>query len=197
MCDIFWYLGSWFFFSSYVICDLVNGNFLTLLKFSLVVHFFVCCCQGKKLMVIGTTSKVGFLDCNGYCDAFSVTCHLPTLKTDDAKKVKYFCCRSVLVWKIWVVVLSLFWFLSLDSINCHCGLCNCFKSLSFTDFCLVVVHLLNWTWVCGDSTLLRDWNGQITLCICRSICFEGFTIIYEMLHGLLWMQDWNWKFCIF
>uniref|UniRef100_A0A2N9I0G3 Vesicle-fusing ATPase n=1 Tax=Fagus sylvatica TaxID=28930 RepID=A0A2N9I0G3_FAGSY len=43
--------------------------------------------KGKKLMVIGTTSKVGFLDCNGYCDAFSVTCHLPTLKTDDAKKV--------------------------------------------------------------------------------------------------------------
>ncbi|GMY37362.1 vesicle-fusing ATPase-like [Fagus crenata] len=43
--------------------------------------------KGKKLMVIGTTSKVGFLDCNGYCDAFSVTCHLPTLTTDDAKKV--------------------------------------------------------------------------------------------------------------
>ena len=96
-------------------------------------------------MVIGTTSKVGFLDSIGYCDAFSVTYHLPTLKTDDAKKVKYFCCCSVLVLKIWVVVVSFFWFLSLDSINCHCGLCNCFKSLSFTDFCLVVVHLLNWT----------------------------------------------------
>ncbi|GMY37369.1 vesicle-fusing ATPase-like [Fagus crenata] len=43
--------------------------------------------KGKKLMVIGTTSEVGFLDSIGVCNAFSVTYHLPTLKTDDAKKV--------------------------------------------------------------------------------------------------------------
>ncbi len=48
-------------------------------------------------MVMGTTSEVGFLDSIGFCNAFSVTYHLPTLKTDDAKKVKYCCCRSALV----------------------------------------------------------------------------------------------------
>ncbi|XVF27639.1 hypothetical protein REPUB_Repub14bG0125700 [Reevesia pubescens] len=43
--------------------------------------------KGKKLLVIGTTSELGFLDSVGICDAFSVSYHLPTLKTDDAKKV--------------------------------------------------------------------------------------------------------------
>ncbi|KAF2303332.1 hypothetical protein GH714_016817 [Hevea brasiliensis] len=43
--------------------------------------------KGKKLMVIGTTSEVGFLDSIGICDAFSVTYHVPTLKAEDAKKV--------------------------------------------------------------------------------------------------------------
>ncbi|XWS15741.1 hypothetical protein CRYUN_Cryun34aG0027800 [Craigia yunnanensis] len=43
--------------------------------------------KGKKLLVIGTTSEVGFLDSVGICDAFSITYHLPALKTDDAKKV--------------------------------------------------------------------------------------------------------------
>ncbi|CAK7350585.1 unnamed protein product [Dovyalis caffra] len=43
--------------------------------------------KGKKLLVLGTTSEVSFLDSVGICDAFSVTYHLPTLKTDDAKKV--------------------------------------------------------------------------------------------------------------
>ncbi|XP_022724072.1 vesicle-fusing ATPase-like [Durio zibethinus] len=43
--------------------------------------------KGKKLLVIGTTSEVGFLDSVGICDAFSITYHLPTLKADDAKKV--------------------------------------------------------------------------------------------------------------
>lgn len=38
-------------------------------------------------MVIGTTSEVGFLESLGICDAFAVTYHVPTLKTDDAKKV--------------------------------------------------------------------------------------------------------------
>ncbi|KAF5474413.1 hypothetical protein F2P56_006314, partial [Juglans regia] len=43
--------------------------------------------KGKKLLVIGTTSEVGFLDSVGICDAFSITYHVPILKTDDAKKV--------------------------------------------------------------------------------------------------------------
>ncbi|EOY28241.1 AAA-type ATPase family protein isoform 2, partial [Theobroma cacao] len=43
--------------------------------------------KGKKLLVIGTTSEVGFLDSVGISDSFSVTYHLPTLKTNDAKKV--------------------------------------------------------------------------------------------------------------
>ncbi|CAI0468683.1 unnamed protein product [Linum tenue] len=43
--------------------------------------------KGKKLLVFGTTSEVEFLDSIGFCNAFSITHHIPTLKTDDAKKV--------------------------------------------------------------------------------------------------------------
>ncbi|QCD84347.1 vesicle-fusing ATPase [Vigna unguiculata] len=43
--------------------------------------------KGKKLMVVGTTSELGFLDSIGFCDTFSVTYHVPTLNTKDAKKV--------------------------------------------------------------------------------------------------------------
>ncbi|KAM7262859.1 hypothetical protein ACFE04_000542 [Oxalis oulophora] len=43
--------------------------------------------KGKKLLVIGTTSEVGFLDSVSICDAFSVTYHVPLLKAKDAKKV--------------------------------------------------------------------------------------------------------------
>uniref|UniRef100_A0A7C9F876 Vesicle-fusing ATPase n=1 Tax=Opuntia streptacantha TaxID=393608 RepID=A0A7C9F876_OPUST len=42
---------------------------------------------GKKLLVIGTTGEVGFLDSIGIREAFSVTYHVPTLKTEDARKV--------------------------------------------------------------------------------------------------------------
>ncbi|KNA25638.1 hypothetical protein SOVF_004730 [Spinacia oleracea] len=42
---------------------------------------------GKKLLVIGTTSEVGFLDSIGIRDAFSVTYNVPTLKTEDARTV--------------------------------------------------------------------------------------------------------------
>lgn len=42
--------------------------------------------QGK-LLVIGTTSEVSFLDSVGFCDTFSVTYHVPTLNKDDAEKV--------------------------------------------------------------------------------------------------------------
>ncbi|KAG5546234.1 hypothetical protein RHGRI_018423 [Rhododendron griersonianum] len=43
--------------------------------------------KGKNVLVIGTTSEVSFLDSIGLCDAFSVTYHVPTLKTEDARKV--------------------------------------------------------------------------------------------------------------
>ncbi|KAF8029964.1 hypothetical protein BT93_E2397 [Corymbia citriodora subsp. variegata] len=43
--------------------------------------------KGKKLLVIGTTSQVSFLDSVDVCDAFSVTYQVPKLKTEDAKKV--------------------------------------------------------------------------------------------------------------
>ncbi|XP_048131493.1 vesicle-fusing ATPase-like [Rhodamnia argentea] len=43
--------------------------------------------KGRKLLVIGTTSAVSFLDSIGACDDFSYTHHVPTLKTEDAKKV--------------------------------------------------------------------------------------------------------------
>ena len=43
--------------------------------------------QGKNMLVIGTTSQVGFLGDVGICDAFSVTYTVPTLNTEDAKKV--------------------------------------------------------------------------------------------------------------
>ncbi|KAH9626014.1 hypothetical protein KSS87_006984 [Heliosperma pusillum] len=42
---------------------------------------------GKKLLVLGTTSEVGFLDSIGIRESFSVTYHVPTLKTEDARKV--------------------------------------------------------------------------------------------------------------
>lgn len=56
------------------------------------VHFWPCF-QGKKLMVIGTTSELGFLDSIGFCDTFSITYHVPTLNTNDAKKVNLFVLR--------------------------------------------------------------------------------------------------------
>ncbi|RLM93965.1 hypothetical protein C2845_PM08G25320 [Panicum miliaceum] len=43
--------------------------------------------KGKNLLVIGTTSEVGFLESIGMCDAFSATYHVPKLKKEDAKKV--------------------------------------------------------------------------------------------------------------
>ncbi|GLT51403.1 hypothetical protein SLA2020_248160 [Shorea laevis] len=43
--------------------------------------------KGKKLLVLGTTSEVSFLESIGICDAFSVTYHVPNLETNDVKKV--------------------------------------------------------------------------------------------------------------
>uniref|UniRef100_A0A0E0PQ17 Vesicle-fusing ATPase n=1 Tax=Oryza rufipogon TaxID=4529 RepID=A0A0E0PQ17_ORYRU len=43
--------------------------------------------KGKNLLVIGTTSEVGFLESIGMCDVFSVTYHVPKLKKEDATKV--------------------------------------------------------------------------------------------------------------
>ncbi|OVA07765.1 AAA+ ATPase domain [Macleaya cordata] len=43
--------------------------------------------KGKNILVIGTTSELAFLDSLGMSDAFSVTYHVPTLRTADARKV--------------------------------------------------------------------------------------------------------------
>ncbi|KAJ8633356.1 hypothetical protein MRB53_026692 [Persea americana] len=43
--------------------------------------------KGKNILVIGTTSEVGFLESLGICGAFSVTYHVPTLETADVRKV--------------------------------------------------------------------------------------------------------------
>ncbi|PKA65358.1 Vesicle-fusing ATPase [Apostasia shenzhenica] len=43
--------------------------------------------KGKNMLVIGTTSEVGFLESLGICDAFSVTYRVPTLTREDATKV--------------------------------------------------------------------------------------------------------------
>ncbi|KAH7676371.1 vesicle-fusing ATPase protein [Dioscorea alata] len=43
--------------------------------------------KGKNILVIGTTSEVGFLESLGIRDAFSVSYHVPTLDKADAKKV--------------------------------------------------------------------------------------------------------------
>ena len=44
--------------------------------------------QGKNILVIGTTSEVGFLESLGIRDAFSVSYHVPPLDKADAKKVR-------------------------------------------------------------------------------------------------------------
>lgn len=56
-----------------------------LLKF--IPHFKYSLLQGKKVLVIGTTSEVNFLRMVGICDSFSVTYHVPTLGKEDARKV--------------------------------------------------------------------------------------------------------------
>ncbi|GKV10910.1 hypothetical protein SLEP1_g22214 [Rubroshorea leprosula] len=43
--------------------------------------------KGKKLLVLGTTSEMSFLESVGICDAFCVSYQVPKLKTDDVKKV--------------------------------------------------------------------------------------------------------------
>ncbi|KAL3503215.1 hypothetical protein ACH5RR_037664 [Cinchona calisaya] len=43
--------------------------------------------KGKNVLVIGTTSEVNFLKMIGIRDAFSVTFHIPTLGTEDARQV--------------------------------------------------------------------------------------------------------------
>ncbi|KAI6705124.1 hypothetical protein NL676_008086 [Syzygium grande] len=43
--------------------------------------------EGKKLLVIGTTSKLNFLRSVGVCNAFSCAYHVPVLKTDEVKEV--------------------------------------------------------------------------------------------------------------
>ncbi|KAL3740109.1 hypothetical protein ACJRO7_021398 [Eucalyptus globulus] len=64
----------------------IGPRFSNLISQTLLVHLKRLPPKGKKLVVIGTTSEVSFLDSVGVCDAFSVTYHVPTLKTEDAKK---------------------------------------------------------------------------------------------------------------
>ncbi|KAF8029743.1 hypothetical protein BT93_E2235 [Corymbia citriodora subsp. variegata] len=59
--------------------ELIYSTLLDLLK--------RCPPEGKRLLVIGTTSKLSFLDSVGVSGAFSVTRHVPTLKTDEVKEV--------------------------------------------------------------------------------------------------------------
>ncbi|KAL2344033.1 hypothetical protein Fmac_005318 [Flemingia macrophylla] len=72
--------------------NLISQTLLVLLKrlppkVSVPPCSFSSFLKGKKLMVIGTTSELGFLESIGFCDTFSVTYHVPTLNTKDAKKV--------------------------------------------------------------------------------------------------------------
>jgi hypothetical protein len=53
-------------------------------------------------MVIGTTSEVAFLNSIGIGEAFSFAYRVPTLKTEDAKKVKtLFSCYYIFVLDIY------------------------------------------------------------------------------------------------
>ncbi|KAL8205497.1 hypothetical protein R6Q57_009048 [Mikania cordata] len=52
--------------------------------------------KGKNMLVIGTTSEVSFLESVGVCDSFSVTYHVPTLKTEDARKASFIIISSYL-----------------------------------------------------------------------------------------------------
>ena len=70
-----------FFFFTYLV-----SSFPDLIKPAIFIILELCF-QGKRLLVLGTTSEVSFLDSVGICDAFSVTYLLPTLKAEDAKKV--------------------------------------------------------------------------------------------------------------
>ncbi|KAL7103618.1 hypothetical protein ACP275_08G190700 [Erythranthe tilingii] len=65
-----------------------NGpRFSDLISQTLLVFLSQLPPKGKKLLVIGTTSEVNFLESVGIRDAFTLTYHVPTLKTQDAKKV--------------------------------------------------------------------------------------------------------------
>ncbi|GAU38493.1 hypothetical protein TSUD_64720 [Trifolium subterraneum] len=65
----------------------IGPRFSNLISQTLLVLLKKLPPKGKKLMVIGTTSEVDFLDSIGFCDTFSITYHLPTLNRNDAKKV--------------------------------------------------------------------------------------------------------------
>nr|DAD22889.1 TPA_asm: hypothetical protein HUJ06_024352 [Nelumbo nucifera] len=65
----------------------IGPRFSNLISQTLLVFLKRLPPKGKKLLVIGTTSEADFLDSLGICDAFSVTYHVPQLKTEDARKV--------------------------------------------------------------------------------------------------------------
>ncbi|XP_028799254.1 vesicle-fusing ATPase-like [Neltuma alba] len=65
----------------------IGPQFSNLISQTLLVFLKRLPPKGKTLLVIGTTSELVFLDSIGFCDTFSVTYHVPTLSTNDAKKV--------------------------------------------------------------------------------------------------------------
>ncbi|CAI8618212.1 unnamed protein product [Vicia faba] len=65
----------------------IGPRFSNLISQTLLVLLKKLPPKGKKLMVIGTTSEVDFLDSIGFCNNFSITYNVPTLSTNDAKKV--------------------------------------------------------------------------------------------------------------
>jgi vesicle-fusing ATPase len=65
----------------------IGPRFSNLISQTLLVLLKKLPPKGKKLMVIGTTSEVDFLDSIGFCDTFSITYNVPTLNKEDAKKV--------------------------------------------------------------------------------------------------------------
>lgn len=81
-----------FYLSCYLHCS------LNLASFTLIS-------QGKKILVIGTTSELNFLDSVGLQDAFSVTYNVPTLKTEDAKKVCYIYLVRFFFHFVWICLL--------------------------------------------------------------------------------------------
>jgi len=65
----------------------IGPRFSNLISQTLLVFLKRIPPKGKKLIIIGTTSEGGFLESLGIWTSFSVIHHVPTLKTEDAKKV--------------------------------------------------------------------------------------------------------------
>ncbi|KAL7143323.1 hypothetical protein ABFS83_08G184200 [Erythranthe nasuta] len=65
----------------------IGPRFSNLISQTLLVLLKQLPPNGKKILVIGTTSEVEFLESVGIRDAFAPTYHVPSLQTEDAKRV--------------------------------------------------------------------------------------------------------------